>query len=91
MTRASNDKKAVKPAQPKAGATRDDKDVHGEGNYSAARRFDALEGEFVEKNRQKIPGLGKDAEQALDGPEGDELRKAEDRARSRSRAPGGER
>jgi hypothetical protein len=90
MTRPTSAKTAAKPA-PKTGAARDDKDVHGEGNYSAARRFDAREGKFVEKNRQKIPVMGKEAEDALDGPEGDELRKAEDRARSRSDAPRGER
>ena len=83
--------KTAASAAPKTGAARDGKDVRGEGNYSAARRFDALEREFVEKNRQKIPGMGKEAEDALDGPEGDELRKAEDRARSRSHAPRGER
>ncbi|MGD0192151.1 MAG: hypothetical protein ABSD74_15535 [Rhizomicrobium sp.] len=60
-------------------------DLRGEGNYTAARRFRQSEEKFVARNRRKIPGMGKDAEEALDGPEGDELRAAEDRARSHSR------
>jgi hypothetical protein len=75
MTQASQPKSG--PNQPKTGQAEQDKDVQGEGNYSAARRFDAQEGEFVEKNRQKIPAMGKDAEKALDGPEGNDLRAAE--------------
>ena len=51
--------------------------IQGEGNYDASRKFDADEQAFIEKNRAAIPGLAKDAADALDGPEGDELRKAE--------------
>jgi hypothetical protein len=63
-------------------------DTPGEGNYSAARRFRQSEEKFVSRNRRKIPGMGKEAEEALDGPNGDELRAAEDRARSHSHAKG---
>lgn len=66
-------------------------DVPGEGNYSAARRFRQGEEKFVAKNKRRIPGLGKDAEEALDGPEGDELRRAEDRAGAHSHSRGNER
>ncbi|HEY0105326.1 MAG TPA: hypothetical protein VGB91_04525 [Rhizomicrobium sp.] len=49
----------------------------GEGNYKASRRFRAKEERFVKTNRAKIPALGKAAEAALEGPEGDALRAAE--------------
>ena len=51
--------------------------IQGEGNYDASRKFDADEQAFIEKNRAAIPDLAKDAADALDGPEGDGLRKAE--------------
>jgi len=90
MTKASRDNTVGKAAQDQPKTVTNGGNIQGEGNYSAARRFDAREGEFVEKNRRKIPGMGKDAEKALDGPEGDELRKAEDRARAHSHASRGE-
>ena len=37
------------------------------------------------RNQNKITQMGKDAEKALDGPEGDDLRDAEARAAGRSR------
>ena len=79
------------PASPKSDNAGGTEDAKGEGNYSASRRFDTQEAKFVERNKQKIPQMGKDAENALDGPEGDELRKAEDRARAHSHSPGDER
>jgi len=89
MTKDARDSTAAKPAkaQPESGGSRRNGDIPGEGNYSAARRFDAQEGTFVEKNRKKIPQMGKDAEKALDGAEGDDLRKAEESARSHSHSP----
>lgn len=73
-------------------ATKDDGtgEVYGEGNYTAARRFREDEEEFVAKNREKIPTMGKEAEKALDGSEGETLRRAEDRATSHSHARGEE-
>ena len=47
--------------------------IQGEGNYDAARKFDAEERAFVEKGGVE---KAKDAEQALDGPEGADLEKA---------------
>ncbi|HXC57443.1 MAG TPA: hypothetical protein VNU97_19245 [Rhizomicrobium sp.] len=49
----------------------------GEGNYKASKRFRDREEAFVKTNRKKIPALGKAAEAALEGPEGDDLRAAE--------------
>ena len=45
---------------PKTGATkRDDPDVQGEGNYEAARRYDAAQHEFVESGQ--VPEAARDA------------------------------
>ena len=50
----------------------------GEGSRSAARRYDAA----VERmDPKRIEELAKKAEQALQGPEGDDLRKAEERGK----------
>ena len=48
--------------------------IQGEGNYDAARKFDDEERAFVKKGG--IEKKAKDAEAALDGPEGAELEKA---------------
>lgn len=69
--------------QDKAAPTSDDK-VQGEGNYEASRKFDADQKAFVDKNREAIPQLAEDAADALDGPEGEELRKAEAEGKSHS-------
>ncbi|HWU56535.1 MAG TPA: hypothetical protein VN175_13590 [Rhizomicrobium sp.] len=57
----------------------------GEGNYAASRRFDKDEVAFVKKNKARIPAMGKEAEKALEGPEGAALRDAEATAAARSR------
>ena len=74
-------KAAVKKAKPPAKK----KQIVGEGDYAATRKFDKDQSSFVEKNKAKIPAMGKDAEKALDGPEGDALRDAEANAAARSR------
>jgi hypothetical protein len=48
--------------------------IQGEGNYEAARKFDDEERAFVKKGG--IEEKAKDAEQALNGPEGADLEKA---------------
>jgi hypothetical protein len=58
------------------------KEVFGEGNYTASREFREEQTDFVKKNRARIPALAKEAEKELEGPQGDELRRAEDEARS---------
>jgi hypothetical protein len=59
--------------------------VEGEGSYEATRRFDKKEEKFVHDKKAEIPGMAKDAEKALDGPEGEELRKAEEIGKSKAR------
>jgi hypothetical protein len=48
--------------------------VQGEGNYDAARKFDAEEQAFVKKGG--VEPKAKEAEDALDGPEGADLERA---------------
>ena len=48
----------------------------GEGSRSAARRYDASVREFVESG--KVDEAAKKAEEALEGPEAEELKKAEE-------------
>jgi hypothetical protein len=55
--------------------------IQGEGNYDAARKFDAEERAFVKKGG--VEQKAKEAEQALDGPEGAELEKARKEAGER--------
>lgn len=78
-------KKPVKAAAKKAPARKAAKKTGGEGDYAASRAFLKDEASFVEKNKAKIPAMGKAAEKALDGPEGASLREAEATAAARSR------
>jgi hypothetical protein len=71
-------KKAKKPAAKK-------KQAMGEGNYAASRKFDKDEATFIAKNKANIPSMGKEAEKALEGPEGAALRDAEAAGLARSR------
>jgi hypothetical protein len=74
---ATKAKRAVKrPAKAK---------IFGEGNYTAAREFRKDEEDFVRANRSRIPAMGHEAEAALEGPEGDDLRRAEAEARAHNR------
>jgi hypothetical protein len=52
-----------------------DKRIQGEGDYDAARRFRKQEEAFVE-DKQRVAEKAREAEQALDGPEGAELEEA---------------
>jgi hypothetical protein len=52
----------------------DKNQIQGEGNYDAAREFDAEERAFVKKGG--IEQKAKEAEEALDGPEGADLEQA---------------
>lgn len=62
----------------------DKNQIQGEGNYDAARRFDAAEEAFVKKGG--IEQKARAAADALDGPEGEEL----ERARKETGARGGQ-
>ncbi|HEX3363796.1 hypothetical protein [Phenylobacterium sp.] len=55
--------------------------IQGEGNYDAARKFDKEERAFVKKGG--IEQKAKDAEAALEGPEGADLEKARKEADER--------
>ena len=48
--------------------------IQGEGNYDAARKFDAEERAFVKSGQ--VEKKAKEAEDALDGPEAAELERA---------------
>jgi hypothetical protein len=58
--------------------------VEGEGSYTASRHFRTAQTDFVRRNRGNIARMGNEAETALEGREGDELRAAEEQARSHS-------
>ncbi|MBV9045386.1 MAG: hypothetical protein JO294_09700 [Alphaproteobacteria bacterium] len=56
----------------------------GEGNYKASRRFRQDQENFVRENKDRIPEMGREAEEALDGPEGKDLANAAAEAASHS-------
>jgi hypothetical protein len=76
---------ARQPVKAKKKAPAAKKQIVGEGDYAATRAFDKDQAAFVKKNKAKIPALGKAAEKALEGPEGDALCDAEATAAARSR------
>jgi len=49
-------------------------DIQGEGNYDAARRFQKEETEFARSGQVEEKAI--EAEEALDGPEGEDLERA---------------
>jgi hypothetical protein len=59
--------------------------IQGEGNYDAARKFDDEERAFVKSGQ--VEQKAKEAEEALDGPEGDELERARKETGERGAAP----
>jgi hypothetical protein len=63
----------------------DDAKVQGEGDYESARRYKRDIETFEEKKGSDIPNMAKDAEKALEGPEGDELKRAEEKCKSKAR------
>jgi hypothetical protein len=79
-------KKSAKPA--KKAAPKKKKQVMGEGDYQASRKFLKDEANFVKRHNGEIPQMGREAEAAMDGPQGAELRAAEAEAQSHSKAPG---
>jgi hypothetical protein len=82
-------RKAVKARRPaaKKAAPKKKKQIVGEGDYQASRSFLKDQSDFVHRHSGEIPKMGKEAEAALDGPEGGELRAAEEEARSHSKSP----
>jgi hypothetical protein len=62
-----------------------DDGVQGEGDYKSARVYKQdIEG-FIQKKDGEIPQMAKDAEKAAEGPEGADLRKAEEKGKSKTR------
>jgi len=59
--------------------------LEGEGSYSATHNFDRSQRKFVSAHKADIPKMGKEAEDALEGPEGGKLRKAERQAAAKAR------
>lgn len=76
---------ARKPPARKAKRSAKPRKTIGEGDYAASRAFLKDQAGFVEKNKASIPSMGKEAEKALEGPEGAALRDAEATAAARSR------
>jgi hypothetical protein len=85
-------KKVAKRAAPKKVAAKKPaakapkKKIIGEGDYAASRAFLKDQAGFVKKNRAAILDMGKQAEMALEGPEGASLKAAEAEAASHSKA-----
>jgi len=63
---------------------KNDKD-HGEGDYAAARDYDKRTEKFIAEKKAEIPKYAKDAEKALEGPEGEKLRDAEEKGKAKAR------
>jgi hypothetical protein len=61
------------------------KGVQGEGDYESARVYRRDVGKFVREKDARIPDLAKQAEDAVEGPEGAELQKAEEKGKSKAR------
>jgi len=68
-----------------AGNKPSDAGVQGEGDYKSARVYKKDVEGFIQKKGDDIPNLAKDAERAVDGPEGPDLKKAEDKGKSKAR------
>jgi len=60
-------------------------DIQGEGNYDAGRRFQKDETEFAKTGPVAEKAI--EAEQALDGPEGEELERARRESGERGSKP----
>ena len=63
----------------------DKNQIQGEGNYDAARKFDEQERAFVKSGQ--VEKKAKEAEAALDGPEGVELERARKETGERGATP----
>jgi len=59
--------------------------VQGEGDYESARVYKKDIDQFISSRKDEIPGMAQKAEDALDGPEGEELKKAEEKGKSKAR------
>ncbi len=78
-------KKVKRPTKTAAKAKKKSGKLEGEGSYTATRNYDRAQEAFVARNRARIGKLAKDAEKALEGPEGKSLRAAEKAGRAKAR------
>jgi hypothetical protein len=62
-----------------------DRGVQGEGDYRSARTYKRDIDKFMNGKSGQIRGMAKEAEKALEGPEGEELKKAEEKGKSKAR------
>ncbi len=59
------------------GAEKMPESERGEGSYKGSKDYDERSEKFLEKNRDKVTEMAREAADALDGSEGEELREAE--------------
>ena len=57
----------------------------GEGSYSATRDYNKRTERFLDEHGNEVEDLARQAEQALDGEEGDGLRQAEEQGKEPAR------
>lgn len=57
----------------------------GEGSYSGTREYKQRTERFLDEHGNEVEDLAREAEQALDGAEGDELRRAEEEGKAPAR------
>jgi hypothetical protein len=62
-----------------------DTGVQGEGDYKSARVYKQDVEGFIQRKDRDIPKMAQDAEKAVEGPEGAELAKAEEKGKSKAR------
>lgn len=62
-----------------------DNGVQGEGDYRSAREYKRDIDKFMREKSGQIPDMAKEAEKAVDGPEGEQLKQAEEKGKSKAR------
>jgi hypothetical protein len=79
MPKSKPKRSSPKRSSPAAPISRTGQKNEGEGNRTAARRYDSAVEKTVKSGT--VPAKARAAARALDGPEGNELRRAEARAK----------
>jgi hypothetical protein len=85
MKDRQEDSKGGAPQTGGSGAPDGKSRVQGEGDYESARVYKKDIDQFVSTHKDEIPELAKSAEDALEGPEGEELKRAEEKGKSKAR------
>jgi len=73
-----------KQEQPQKSGSKPDRGAwpnEGEGSKSAARNYDAATEQYAKSGR--VPKAAEEAKRALEGPEADDLRRAEEKGKSK--------